>query len=377
MDFDLNDDQRLLKESIDRLLAERYDFERRNKYLAEPDGWSREMWGRYAEMGLLAMPFATEDGGLGGGAVETLLVTEAFGRALVLEPYLATVVLGGGLLRFGASPSQRSEFIPPICEGRLLLAFAHVEDQSRYDLADVVTSARQDGRHWILNGQKRFVLHGDCADKLFVSARIEGESRDSQGLALFLVDARSPGLSRRNYLMHDRLHAADVTLDNVRVKPDCLIGEPGAALPLIEKVVDMAIAALCSEAVGAMSRAHEITLDYLKLRKQFGASIGSFQVLQHRAVDMLVMIEQARGMAMYAAMMSEAGPAERRRAISAAKVQIGQSGKFVGAQAIQLHGGIGMTDECQAGHYYRRLTMIEVLFGDTSHHLGVLAAKNE
>jgi pimeloyl-CoA dehydrogenase small subunit len=374
MDFDLNDDQRLLKESIDRLLAERYDLERRNKYLAEPDGWSREMWGRYAEMGLLAMPFAAEDGGLGGSAVETLLVTEAFGRALVLEPYLATIVLGGGLLRFGASPSQRSDLIPAICEGRLLLAFAHAEDQSRYDLADVVTSARRDGAHWILNGQKRFVLHGDCSDKLIVSARIEGKSRDPQGLALFLVDARSPGLSRRNYLMQDRLHAADVTLDNVRVEPDCLIGEPGAALPIIEKVVDMAIVALCSEAVGAMSRAHEITVDYLKLRKQFGTSIGSFQALQHRAVDMLVMIEQARSMAMYAAMMSEAGAAERRRAVSAAKVQIGQSGTFVGAQAIQLHGGIGMTDECQAGHYYRRLTMIEVLFGDTSHHLGVLAA---
>jgi pimeloyl-CoA dehydrogenase small subunit len=375
MDFDLNEEQRLLKESVERFLNERYDFARRRQFLIEKDGWSREQWKRFAEMGLLALPFAESDGGLGGTAIETMLVAEAFGRALVLEPYLATVVLGGGFLRLGGSPAQRDALIPSISDGSLLLAFAQAESQSRYGSHDISSTARRNGDGWLINGHKRHVLHGDCADKLIVVARTSGERTDKSGLSLFLVDSKAAGVSRRGYPMQDRLRAAEITFTDVRIGAKDIIGDAGSALPLIEWVVDTAIAALCAEAVGAMTRAYEITLDYLKVREQFGKTIGSFQTLQHRAVDMLVMIEQARSMAMFATMMSEDPEAdERRRAISAAKVQIGRSGKFVGAQAIQLHGGMGITEECQVGHYFRRLTMIDLQFGDAGHHLATLAS---
>jgi len=237
-----------------------------------------------------------------------------------------------------------------------------------------VRAARRDGTGWIVNGAKRFVLAGDHADQLIVSARTQGEADDRDGISLFLVDARCRGVSRRGYRMQDHSRAADITFDAVHLPADALIGQAGAALPVIERVVDGAVAALCAEALGAMERVHEITLEYLKMRKQFGVAIGSFQALQHRAVDMLVAIEQARSMALYATMMcDESDATERSRAISAAKVQIGKSARLVGQEAIQLHGGIGMTEECQAGHYFRRLTVIETLFGDTQHHLRCLA----
>lgn len=374
MNFDYSEDQRLLQNSIERLLADHYDFEKRRHYMASDEGWSLELWSRYAEMGLLALPFAEDDGGIGGGPVESMIVMEALGRSLALEPYLATVVLGGGFLRFGGSGEQRASLIPRIAEGNLLLAFAQAEAQSRYSLADVATTARREGYQWVLNGRKHHVIHGDCADKLIVSARTGGERRDTNGLGLFIVDAHAQGVSRRGYVTQDRLRAAEVGFENVRVEADTAIGEPGKALPLIEKVVDLAIAALCAEAVGVMAQAHEITVDYLKTRQQFGTTIGSFQALQHRAADMLVMLESARSMAMYAAMMSAEPDTEARsRAISEAKVQIGSSAKFVGEQAVQLHGGIGITDEYLIGHYFRRLTMIDLLFGDTGHHLTKIA----
>jgi pimeloyl-CoA dehydrogenase small subunit len=374
MDFDLTDEQRMLKDSVDRLVAERYGFEQRNAYLARPDGWSREMWSTFADMGLLGLPFASSDGGLDGGPVDTMIVMEAIGRGLVLEPYFATVILAGGCLRIGANASQRAHLIPAIAAGESLVSFAHSESQARYELANVCTSAQRDGGDWIINGAKRFVLNGDKADRLIVSARVGGEQRDRDGLALFVIDAASKGVTRRGYLTQDRLRAADVQLSNVRVHDAQLIGEAGRALPIIEQAVDQALAAVCAEAVGVMAKAHELTVDYLKTRKQFGVSIGSFQALQHRAVDMLVMIEQARSMALFAAMMAdEPDPIERGKAMSAAKVQIGKSARFVGEQAVQLHGGIGVTEECHAGHYFRRLTMLELLLGDTDHHLAALA----
>lgn len=373
MDFDLSPDQQLLQEGLTRLLDERYGFEHRRRYLGEEPGWSRDMWTRYAEMGLLALPFAEADGGLGGGALESMLVAETFGRALVLEPYFATVHLAGGCLRFGASPPQRARLIPRIASGDTLLAFAHAERQARYELADVASTARQQGNEWALEGVKPFVLHGDCAGQLIVSARVQGGQRDPSGVGLFLVDAAAAGVSRRAYVMQDGLRGAEVRLANVRVPADAVIGAPGEALPIIQRVVDCAIAALCAEAVGAMARAHELTVDYLKTRKQFGTTIGSFQALQHRAVDMLVAVEQARSLTLYATMMSESNDAaERRRAASAAKVYIGRAGKWVGEQSIQLHGGIGLTEECAVGHYYRRLTMIDILLGDAGHHLAEL-----
>ena len=374
MDFELSDEQRLLKDSVERLTTQRYDFETRKKFMAEPDGWSRDMWRQYAELGLTALPFAEEQGGIGGGPVETMIVMEAFGRALALEPYLATVVLGGGFLRHGASDAVKGELLPKVASGEALLSFAHIERQARYDLADVATTAKKDGAGYVLNGEKSLAVHGDCADKLIVSARVSGDQRSKNGIGLFLVDARQDGVSRRGYPTMDGLRAAEVTLQNAKVGADAVIGEPGNAYPLIERVVDSGIAALAAEAVGAMSAMHEITVDYLKQRKQFGVPIGNFQVLQHRAGDMLIALEQARSMAMFATMMSEEeNAAERRKAITAAKVQIGRSAKFVGQSAIQLHGGIGMTMEYKVGHYFKRVTMIDTMFGDADYHLAALA----
>jgi len=374
MDFDLNDEQRLLKESIERLLADRYDFEARNKFMAKPEGFDRDLWRQYAELGLLGLPFAEKHGGVGGGPVETMIVMEAFGRALALEPFLATVVLGGGVLRHGGSEAQRDAVLPKVADGSLLLGFAHQERQARHDLSDVATTARRDGAGWILDGAKTLVLHGASADKLVVSARVAGDRRDRDGIGLFLVDANAPGVSRRGYQMIDGLRGAEVTLAQVAVGPDAAIGDPGAAFPLIERVVDEAMAALAAEAVGAMAALHELTVDYLKTRKQFGVAIGSFQALQHRAVDMFVHLEQSRSLSMLATMMvQEPDPIERHRAIAAAKVQIGRSGKFIGEQAVQLHGGIGMTMEYKGGHYFKRLTAIGTTFGDADHHLAWLA----
>jgi len=373
MDFDLSDEQRMLQDSVQRLLAEQCSFEQRQAVLAQADPGAA-LWRQFAELGLLGLPFAEADGGFGGGPIDTLIVMQALGRALAPVPYLATVVLCGALLRAAASPAQRAALVPAIAAGELKLAFAHSEAQARYDLANVRTTARRQGGGWVLEGEKRFVLAGDSADQLIVSARVAPAGDGQDGLALFLVDAGHPGLSRRGYTTQDRSRCADLRLNSVQVGDDALIGEPGTALLAIEQAVDTALAALCAEAVGAMSYAQELTVDYLKVRKQFGVTIGSFQALQHRAVDMLVATEQAHSMALYATMMcTEPNAAERRRAISAAKVQVNSSARFVGQEAVQLHGGIGMTEECQVGHYLRRLTMIEMMFGDTAHHVRRLA----
>jgi pimeloyl-CoA dehydrogenase small subunit len=374
MDFELSEEQRLLKDSVERLCTQRYEFETRKKYMKEAEGWSRDMWRQYVDLGLTALPFAEEHGGVGGGPVETMIVMEAFGRALALEPYFATVVMGGGFLRRGTSDAVKSDVLPKVAAGEALLAFAHTERQSRYELADVATTAKKDGAGYVLDGAKSLALHGDVADKLIVSARLSGDQRSRSGIGLFLVDAKAPGVSRRGYGTIDGLRAADVTLDKVKVSPGLALDSEGNAIELIEQVVDSGLAALCAEAVGAMSAMHEITVDYLKQRKQFGVPIGNFQVLQHRAGEMLIALEQARSMAMLATMMSEEpNTAERRKAISAAKVQIGRSAKIVGEGAIQLHGGIGMTMEYKVGHYFKRATMIDKTFGDADHHLVALA----
>jgi pimeloyl-CoA dehydrogenase small subunit len=375
MDFDLSDEQRLLRDSIERLLKERYAFDDRKKYAAASEGFSTDLWKQYAELGILGLPFGEEHGGFGGGAVETMIVMEAFGHALVLEPYLASVVLAGGLIQRGGTAEQQAAVLPSIADGSRRLAFAHAERQSRYELADMATTAKRDGQAFVLSGEKSLVLHGDSADQLVVTARSAGSRRDRKGIGLFLVDARADGVSRRGYPTQDGMRAAEVSLQNVRVEPAGVLGDPENALPVIERVVDGAIAALCAEAVGAMTDMHAQTVEYLKTRKQFGVTIGSFQALQHRAVEMFVMVEQARSMAMFATMMAqEEDAAERRKAVSAAKVQIGRSGKFVGQQAIQLHGGVGMTQELKVGHYFKRVTMIDLMFGDADYHLARLAA---
>jgi pimeloyl-CoA dehydrogenase small subunit len=370
MDFDLSEEQRLLKESVDGLLTDSYDFDARKKYMKEKGGWSRTMWGKLAEQGLLGLPFAEADGGFGAGGVETMIVMEALGKALVLEPYLATVVIGGGFLRHGGSDAQKAAYVPAIIDGSKTLAFAQVEKNSRYDLHDVTTTAKKKDSGWVIDGEKFVVLNGENADVLIVTARTKGERRDKSGVGVFLVPANAKGITKKSYPTQDGLHAADITFTGVEVGADAVIGNPDDSLALIERVVDDARTALCAEAVGLMDESLKTTVEYLKTRKQFGVAIGTFQSLQHRASDMFVAVEQARSMSMFATMAADAEDArERARSIAAAKVQIGKSLKFVGQQSIQLHGGIGMTMEAKIGHYFKRLTMIENTFGDTDYHL--------
>jgi pimeloyl-CoA dehydrogenase small subunit len=374
MDFDLSEEQRLLKESVDGLLKTSYDFDQRKKYGAEKGGWSKAVWGKLAEQGLLGLPFSEDDGGFGAGAVETMIVMEALGRALVLEPYLATVVLGGGFLRRGGSAAQKAAYIPGIIDGSKTLAFAQLEKNSRYDLGDVSTTAKKKGDGWVIDGEKFVVLNGEAADTLVVTARTKGAQTDRNGVGVFLVPRDAKGVAVKGYPTQDGMHAADITFTGVEVGADAAIGDPENGLPLIEQVVDDARIAMCAEAVGAMEESLKITVEYLKTRKQFGVPIGSFQTLQHRAADMFVNLEQARSMAMLATMASDFDDAnERATAVAAAKVQVGKSLKFVGQQSIQLHGGIGMTMEASIGHYFKRLSIIENTYGDTDYHLGRVA----
>lgn len=370
MDFDLTEEQRLLKDSVDGLLTDSYDFERRKKYMAEKGGWSKAVWSKLAEQGLLGLPFAEADGGFGGGGVETMIMMEALGKALVVEPYLATVVLGGSFLRHGGSDAQKAAQLPGIIDGSKTVAFAQLERNSRYDLFDVATSAEKKGDDYVIRGDKFVVLNGENADTLFVTARTKGDRRDKSGIGVFLVPANTKGVKKKSYPTQDGLHAADITFTGVHVGADAAIGNPEDALALIERVVDDARVALCAEAVGLMDKSLSTTLEYIKTRKQFGVAIGSFQSVQHRAADMFVALEQARSMLLFAVMAADFDdPAERAKAVAAVKVQISRSGKFIGQQSIQLHGGIGMTMEAKIGHYFKRLAMIENTFGDTSYHL--------
>src|SRR6266568_231326 len=349
---------------------------RHKAYLAEPDGWSRALWAQYAELGLLGLPFAESHGGFGGGGIELMLVMEAFGRALVLEPYLATVVLAGTALRLAGSEAQQSALVPRVAEGELLLAFAHSERQARYDLSDVLTTATPRAGGWVIDGAKSVVPHGDSAAMLIVSARTAGERNDTAGITLFLVDGAAHGVARRAYTMRDGTRAAEISLSGVELGSDAVLGEVGGGFPVIERVVEAGIAATAAEAVGTMETMQALTLEYLKTRQQFGRPIGQNQALQHRATEMFVSLEQARSMAMLAAMMvDEPNAAERAHNIAMAKVGVGQAARFVSQNAVQLHGGIGMTEEYAVGHYFRRCMVIEHSFGDTAHHLSRLAAE--
>jgi len=366
MDFDLTEDQSLLVDSVRRMLADQYGFESRKAHMKSTEGWSTAMWAAYAEQGLLGLPFDEADGGFGGGLIDTCLIAEQMGRALTVEPWFPTVVLGGGFLR-RADAALRAEMVPRVADGSLKLAFAQVERQSRYDLFDVLTTAKRDGEGWVINGRKGMVLHGDSADRFFVTARHSGGQRERDGIGVFLVEARHA--TARGFRTVDGGRAAEVEFDQA---PATLIAEDG--LPMVEAVVAEAIAALAFEAVGCMDMAHTMTLDYMKTRQQFGKPIGSFQALQHRAADMLVALEQARSMSFYAVQAAaETDPDERRRGGSAVKVQIGRSGRLIGQQSIQLHGGIAMTMEYACGHYFKRLTMNDSLFGGADHHLRALA----
>ena len=372
VDFSYSEEQQLLKDSVERFAREQMTIGRRRELVASDDGFSRDNWAKFAELGWLAAPFSEASGGLGGGPLEVMVLMEAFGRGLALEPFLATVLLAGGLLEKGGNADQKAALLPGVVAGETMLAFAYAEPRSRFALNDVATRAARDGAGYRLTGHKAVVFHGASADTLVVSARTSGEARDADGITLFLVDPAADGVTLRGYGTVDGLRAADIRLDDVAVGEDAVVGAVGAALPLIEEVVDRATVALCAEALGLMDVLYETTLEYSKTRQQFGRPIGKFQVVQHRLVDMFVACQQARSMVLMATLKLDTP--ERRRAVSAAKVHIGRAGRLIGQEAVQLHGGMGMTEELIVGHYFKRLTMIDTCFGNVDHHLARFAA---
>lgn len=371
MDFSLAEERRLLQDTIRRFLAREYTFDKRRARVASAEGFSRETWQEFARLGLIGIAMREADGGMGGDAFDTLIVMEAFGRALVTEPYLATVVLGAGILADAGNDSQRAQWLPAVSEGTKLLAFAHPEPDSRYAESYVATRAAKEGASWRLDGAKSVVLNAQSADGIVVSARTSGEPGDRDGISLFLVDPKAKGVSLRGYATQDGGRAAELQLQGVVVQDDARLGEAGKAMDAIQAALDRANAALCAEALGIIDALNEATLEYLKTRKQFGQPIGRFQALQHRMAEMTIKAVEARSMAILAAhAMRLADANERTRRVSAAKAFVGQAARFVGQQAIQMHGAIGVTDELVVSHWFKRLTMINATFGDADHHLG-------
>lgn len=369
MDFSYSEEQTLLRNSVSKFLADHYDFEAFKKISRSDAGWSREAWKQFAELGLMAAPLPEAYGGLGGGPVDTMIVMEEFGKALVVEPFVSTVVVGGGFVNHGGSEAQKQEWLGKIAGGETVIAFAFAEPQGRYNFADLTTTAKKNGSSYVLNGQKAVVLGAPHADTLIVTARTSGPQRDPEGVSVFLVDKSAKGVTTRDYPTVDGLRASEITFENVEVTAANLLGEESNGLPLIEQVTDEAIAAHASEAVGAMKVLLDTTVEYTKTRKQFGVPIGKFQVLQHRMVDMFMNYEQSASITLMVTLKLGESAVERKKAASAAKVQIGKAGRFVGQQAVQLHGGMGMTDELNVGHYFKRLTMLDTLYGNVDHHL--------
>ncbi|MFK7913914.1 MAG: acyl-CoA dehydrogenase family protein [Pseudomonadales bacterium] len=370
MDFSFSDEQTLLQDSISKFLQNDYSFETRQKVIKEEAGFASSNWQQFAELGWLAMPFAEADGGFGGAAVETMIMMEQFGKGLVVEPFLPTIVLTGGALKIAGSDAQKAAHLPGIIDGSTQGALAFVEPQGRFNLADLTTTASKSGDGYKISGYKAVVLNGPAADLLVVSARTAGDQRDEQGVSLFLVPADAKGISRRDYPTVDALRASEITFENVEVGADALLGTEGDGLAILQQIVDDGIMAVGAEAVGCMEVAYKDTVEYCKTREQFGQPIGKFQVLQHRMVDMFMEHEQSKSLMFMAAMrMDEGYGAEAQKAVSAFKVQVGKSGRFVGQSAVQLHGGMGMTEELAIGHYFKRLTTIDTLFGNVDFHL--------
>jgi alkylation response protein AidB-like acyl-CoA dehydrogenase len=374
VDFSFTEEQTLLRNMVQSFVQDNYDFDTRMKIIRSEEGMSREIWQQFAELGLLAAPFSEELGGLDGGPIETMVIMEELARGLVVEPYMPTVVLCGGILNRHASKEQQETHLPSLIAGESIWALAYSEPQGRFNLADIVTSAKADGAGYVLNGTKAVVQGGPWADKLIVSARVSGGQRDQDGVSLFIVDKSAAGVSTQDYPTVDGGRACEVTLENVAVGADALIGEAGKGFAILDEAIDYGIGALSAEAVGHMKQLNDATVEYCKTRKQFGVAIGSFQVLQHRMVDMFMEYEQSVSMTYMVNMKLTESEAERKKAASGAKVQIGKSGRFVGQQAVQLHGGMGMTEELNVGHYFKRLTMIDTQFGNVDHHLKRFAA---
>ena len=369
MDIQLTEEQELLRSSIQRFLREQYDFDERRKIVATDEGWSRRHWKSFAELGLCAAPFQESSGGFGGGSLATMIVMQEFGRNLVVEPYFETVVLAGGLIEDVGSPEQRQAFLPKIMEGETIWALAWAEGRSRYDFNNVTTTARRHGDNFVLSGTKAAVIGAPWADKLIVSARTSGEPRDRFGVSLFVVDRHSVNLHLQSFKTIDGRRAAELTLTNVEVPASQLLGLEGWGVAALEACRDSAIAALCAEAVGAMSVLNSATLEYSKTRKQFGVALGTFQVLQHRMVDMFIALEEAISLTQHLNLSLAAREPNGSKLASGAKSKVGYAARFVAEQAVQLHGGMGMSDELNVGHYFKRINSINIQFGDPAYHL--------
>ncbi|MDH3860756.1 MAG: acyl-CoA dehydrogenase family protein [Gammaproteobacteria bacterium] len=373
MDFSLNELQTMMADSVGKFIDNEYDFDTRQEYAGSERGFSDDVWKTFAELGWTAVPFAEEDGGLGGGPAEIMVLMQSLARGLVVEPYIANVILAGGILKRVANETQKEQWLHPMIAGELQATLAFNEPQARYELANVATTATKDSNHWVLNGRKGLVLNGGTSDLLLIPARTAGDIGDEHGITLFAVAADSDGLSCNAYATVDGLRAAEITLEGVRVSGEAVLGNVDEGYAALSATIDDATLAVCAEAVGIMYALKDKTVQYSKDRSQFGVPIGSFQALQHRMVDMLMACEQAQSLLMWAVMTNAEGSDESRRAVSAMKYMIGTAGQKLGEEAVQIHGGMGVTWELDVAHYFKRLTAICTLFGNADWHLDKLA----
>jgi alkylation response protein AidB-like acyl-CoA dehydrogenase len=369
MHFELTEEQTLLENMVTAFVRDDYNWETREKIVKTEEGWKPENWYKFAELGLLSVPFSEDHGGLGGTAVDSMVVMEQFGKGLVVEPFMPSILLSGNLISKLANESQANEIIPKIIEGESRYVFAYAEPQSRFDLSDVKTSATKDGDEYTLNGFKSVVFGASMATHIIIAARTSGDQRSEDGITLFLADIKSNGITLQTYPTIDEYRASEVVIENLKISSDMVLGEVDKAYPVVEEVIDLATIAACSEAVGVLQVLKDSTIDYCKQRKQFGQPISKNQAIQHKLVDMMIEYEQAKSI-LYAAVTADLSNAdERKKAVSGAKARIGQSIKFVGESAIQLHGGMGMVDEYMISHYFKRATMLGVLFGNVDFHM--------
>ena len=369
MNFELSEEQKMIQQSVERFVQENYDLTNRVKISSEDPGYSQDYWTAMAELGWLGLAFSEEDGGFGGNQIDTLVLMEQFGKGLVLEPFLANIVLGGGAIKRGGTPAIKESVLPNLIEGNLQLTLAYAEEQSRFDIEDVATAAREDGNNFIINGKKSMVLNAESADKIVVVTRTSGSQVDEDGISLFLVDATSKGVERENFPTVDGLRASEITFTDVEVSSDNLIGEKVKGFSILQAVVNDAILALSAEAVGAMEVLYKDTVEYTQQREQFDHPLSDFQVLQHRMVDMFMEYEQCKSLLLRATMETVQDPILAQRTVHALKHLIGKSGIFVGESAVQLHGGMGVTEELRIGHFFKRLLVIDSQFGNSDFHL--------
>ena len=369
MNFELSEEQKMIQQSVERFVQENYDLTNRVKISSEDPGYSKEYWGSMADLGWLGLAFDEEDGGFGGNQIDTLVLMEQFGKGLVLEPFLANIVLGGGIIKRAASSTIKESIIPSLMEGKLQITLAYAEEQSRFDIEDVATAAREEDGGFVINGKKSMVLNAESADKIIVVTRTSGSQVDENGISLFIVDASSEGVEKQNFPTVDGLRASEITFEDVKVSSEALVGEKDKGFTILQAVVNDAILALSAEAVGAMEVLYKDTVEYTQQREQFDHALSDFQVLQHRMVDMFMEYEQCKSLLFRATLETVEDPDLAQRTIHALKHLIGKSGIFVGESAVQLHGGMGVTEELRIGHFFKRLLVIDSQFGNADFHL--------